>query len=111
MPNKDPYFAIRALFKSSQNQFFSVTFVKRDGTLRTLKSVQIQAGVSHINGGSPGVTEKRALQNPHIVNLWDQSIPAFRAVDMRNIVEIQLRGLTYRINRDLEPYVYQGEQK
>lgn len=107
--SNDSYYAdFRAMV--SNGKFFSVTFVKKDGTVRkmlcrtgvglnladhTKGEADILAGVISPEAKKVMAVRKRAANNPHLLNVWDVQKKAWRSVNMDTVLSVRANGFNF----------------
>ena len=89
----------RELIESAKGRFCSVTFIKKDGTERTMK-VQPAALKFHIKGDEASEAAKKATatrktRHPHLMPVWDIEARAVRSVNLATVQMIALDGLAH----------------
>ncbi|MFU1478198.1 hypothetical protein ACM25N_11035 [Roseovarius sp. C7] len=94
--SSDEYTAKRDLIASSGGRFCSVTFIKADGSERTMQ-VQPAALRHHVKGDAASEAAKRATQtrkarHPHLLPVWDAKASAPRSVNLATITRIAIDG-------------------
>ena len=71
------------------NKIFTVTFEKKDGTMRVLNG---KLGVTkHLKGGKKGYDYK------HLITVFDLKKKGYRTVNLDTITEIKAQGLTVTV--------------
>ncbi len=78
MPN------LQQLIEDSNGKFVSVTFTKKDGSLRTL--VGRMGVTSHLKGG------KSTLDASKYITIWDVQNNGYRAINRSTIQSVRLAG-------------------
>lgn len=96
----DEYTAKRDLIASSGGRFCSVTFIKADGSERTMQ-VQPAALRHHVKGDAASDAAKRAThtrkaRHPHLLPVWDAKASAPRSVNLATITRIAVGGQVHR---------------
>ncbi|MDA8746645.1 hypothetical protein N9M66_00355 [Litoreibacter sp.] len=89
----------RELIESAKGRFCSVTFIKADGSERTMK-VQPSALKFHVKGEAASEASKKAVatrksRHPHLLPVWDVEAQAVRSVNLATIQTIALDGLAH----------------
>lgn len=89
----------RDLIKSAAGRFASVTFIKKDGSERTMR-VQPAALKYHVKGDAAHPSTRQAaatrkMRHPHLMAVWDVEAKAPRSVNLATIKAITLDGMTY----------------
>jgi hypothetical protein len=80
---------MKELIESTKGKFFTVTFVKKDGTIRTMTA---RTGVRK------GVTGQGLKFNPSERNLrvvWSCDAETFRMINLDTILGIKFKGKNY----------------
>jgi hypothetical protein len=80
---------MKDLIESTKGKFFTVTFVKKDGTIRTMTA---RTGVRK------GVTGQGLKFNPSERNLkvvWSCDAETFRMINLNTILGIKFKGKNY----------------
>jgi len=86
----------RDLITATEGKFASVTFIKKDGTLRQMR-VQPASLKFHVKGdaatdaGRKGA-ETRAARHPHLMPVWDADKSAIRSVNLETVTRIAVGG-------------------
>lgn len=82
---------LKSLLKATNGRFFTVTFTKQDGTLRTMNA---RVGVtSHIKGtGAP-----RAGTNDKYLTVFDAQKRAYRTINLDTVTSAKIDGVTFTI--------------
>lgn len=76
---------IKAVIESAGSTFFTVEFVKADGSIRKMNC---RKGVSkHLRGGDSTLTGK-----PHLVTVFDMQKKAYRAINLDTVRWVRVRG-------------------
>lgn len=93
---------IRTMIESAGGRFAAVTFVKKDGTERTMQ-VQPAANKFHVLGdaASPSAqqaVETRAANNPHLYNVWDVAKKAWRSINLDTVRQISINGAVFKVD-------------
>lgn len=96
----DKYSKIRQLLDSKHGRIVSVSFVKKDGTPRTML-VQPAAGKYRVKGKDASESAQKAAQTraeryPNLLNVWDVDRKAFRSINMDTVTKIVADGSTYQ---------------
>ena len=82
---------LKNLLKNTNGRFFTVTFVKQDGTLRTMNA---RVGVtSHIKGTGTS----RAGTNDKYLTVFDAQKRAYRTINLDTIKSAKIDGVTFLI--------------
>ena len=86
----------RAILAAAGNRFASVTFIKKDGTVRRM-SVHPTALRNHVKGtaaseAAQAAAHTRAVNNPHLLNVWDAKARAPRSVNLDTVLRIAADG-------------------
>ena len=73
-----------------EDQFFTVEFIKKDGTLRRMNC---RLGVTkHLRGG-----ESTVAYLPHLVPVYDMKAKAYRVINLKTLVSITADGMHYAV--------------
>lgn len=91
------YEEMAALVASAQGRFCSVTFIKKDGTVRVMniqpariaKAIKDPDEVADIDKQR---TAARRANNPHLLPVWDNAKQAIRSVNLDTVTEIKVDG-------------------
>ena len=88
------------LLNAAKGRFCSVTFTKKDGTLRTL-TVQPRAVKTHL-AENPSPAHKAAAEalrrnHPELLPVWDVHARAIKSVNLDTIKRIRVNGLDLRV--------------
>jgi hypothetical protein len=94
------YEEMAALVASSKGQFCSVTFIKKDGTVRVMniQPARIKAAIkdpSEVRDIDKQRTAARKSNNPHLLPVWDNAKQAIRSVNLDTVTEIKVGGEVY----------------
>ena len=86
----------RAILAAAGNRFVAVTFIKKDGTVRRM-SVHPTAIRAHVKGAGASevaqvAAQRRAENNPHLLNVWDAKARAPRSVNLDTVLRIAADG-------------------
>ena len=89
----------RELIEAAKGQFCAVTFIKADGTERTMK-VQPAALKFHVKGDAATEAGKKAVatrkaRHPHLLPVWDVEKQAVRSVNLATVQTINVGGLAH----------------
>lgn len=89
----------RDLIRSAKGRFASVTFIKKDGSVREMR-VQPAKLKYHVKGhaASPSAqraAEKRKARHPHLMAVWDADKAAPRSINLATVTEIRLDGMAH----------------
>lgn len=77
---------IETLIESTEGKIFTVTFVKKDGSIRTMTA---RLGVKkHLKGG------KCTLSRDHYIIAYDMQNQGYRAIDRAAILSLTFQGNT-----------------
>lgn len=81
----------KALIKGTKGKFFTVTFIKKDGTTRVMNA---RLGVrAYLKGGElPYDPEEKGL-----IPVFDVQIKRYRMVNTQTIIEIKLGNIIYKV--------------
>lgn len=81
---------IKALIEAHRGQFFSVDFIKADGTLRTYKNAQKCHKAGH--------TGKNPVEHkPHLLTIVENFGGEYqhRTLNLENVVRLKISGVEY----------------
>lgn len=97
------YDQIRELLNQGKGQFVSVTFLKKDGTERTM-NVQPAAGKYRVKGEAASEPAKQAAKTraeryPNLLNVWSVDKQAFRSINMDTVTSVRCNGETYEFEQ------------
>ena len=87
---------IREYMATVGSTFVSVTFVKKDGTLRTMV-VNPLAGRKTLTGTRVAASAKRAANHPHLLNMWDIHSAGWRSINIDTVQQITALGATHEV--------------
>jgi len=89
----------RELIESAKGRFCAVTFIKKDGSERTMK---IQPATLKFNVKGDNATEAgkkavatRKARHPHLMPVWDAEARTVRSVNLATIQTIAIDGLAH----------------
>lgn len=90
----------RAVIEAQGGKIVSVVFVKKDGTLRTMK-VQPAALKPRLKGDAASPAAKKATatrkaRHPHLYPVYDVEAQAARSINLETVQTITAGGQTYR---------------
>jgi len=75
-----------AEIQTAQNTIFSVTFIKKDGTVRTMVArLHVKKGVNG-KGMAYNPVEKGLLP------VWDMQKNGFRMINLKTVTELKIKG-------------------
>lgn len=78
---------LAAIAEASKGKFFTVRFVKKDGTVRTM---HCRLGVTkHSKGG------ENHLSPAQFLTVWDLNAKGYRAVNKDTILSVTVGGISY----------------
>ena len=90
------YDIICQIVKEQGSKIFSVTFLKKDGTLRTML---VQDAVTKFLCKGDAASEaarkavlSRKLNNPNLLNVYDIQKQAIRSINMDTVIQISGKG-------------------
>lgn len=94
------YAAMSALIASAKGRFCSVTFIKKDGSVRVM-NIQPATIKSHLVGEDASESAKKATatrkeRHPHLLPVWDNAKQAIRSVNLDTVTEIKVDGEVYQ---------------
>jgi len=86
----------RQLIASAKGRFASVTFTKKDGSIRVMR-VQPATLRQHVKGPDASEPARRAAQtraerHPHLLPVWDAEAQAPRSVNLATVSRIAVNG-------------------
>ena len=89
----------RELIEAAKGQICSVTFVKKDGSIRTMK-VQPAKLRFHVKGDAASEQAQRAVatraaNHPNLLNVWDVEAQAPRSINLATVTRIAAGGLCH----------------
>lgn len=89
----------RALIAKAGGRFCTVTFIKKDGTLRQMR-VQPAKLKNHIKGEAASDAGRRAARtraerHPHLLPVWDAEKGAPRSINLATVSRIAVNGSTH----------------
>ena len=89
------YEEMAGLIGSAKGQFCSVTFIKKDGSVRVMniQPARIAAAIKDPADAQRTATRKR--NNPHLLPVWDNAKQAIRSVNLETVTEIKVGGQVY----------------
>ena len=95
------YRAMAELIQSAKGRFMSVTFVKKDMSIRTMniQPAAIAKAIkdpSEVSDADKQRTETRRANNPHLLPVWDVQNQGVRSVNLDTVTEIKIDGEVYR---------------
>ena len=80
---------VKAHIESLGGKFFTATFIKKDGSIRTMNC---RTDVKkHLRGG------RNPNQNPDHVFVYDLESGGYRTIDTTKVIEIHSQGFTFKI--------------
>lgn len=93
------YNSMAALIASAKGRFCSVTFIKKDGSVRVM-NIQPAAIKSHLKGDEASESAKRGVQtrkanHPNLLPVWDNGSQGIRSVNLDTVTEIKVDGEVY----------------
>lgn len=91
------YEDMAALIGSAQGRFCSVTFIKKDGTVRVMniQPARIAAAIkdpADVSEADAQRTATRKRNNPHLLPVWDNAKQAIRSVNLDTVTTIKVDG-------------------
>ncbi len=97
--NADAYAVKRALIAKAKGQFVSITFTKKDGSLRTMR-VQPATLPQRVRSNSASDVARRAAvtrtrRHPHLMPVWDVDAGAPRSVNLATVSRIAAGGAVH----------------
>jgi len=93
---------LRHLIKIAGGEFFSLTFVKKDGTPRRLVC-HLPTTASRAAGDAASASARKAVatrreRHPHLINLWSVCDGGYRSVDLRRVKSLVIRGEVIKVD-------------
>jgi ribosomal protein L28 len=93
------YQVVKDLISSAGGTFATVSFVKKDGTLRTMH-IQPAVGKFHVKGDEASESAKKGVEtrkvnNPNLMPIWDTDNKAFRSINLDTLKQVKVRGQVY----------------
>lgn len=93
----------RDLIAKAKGRFVSVTFIKKDGTPRTMR-VQPANLRQHVKGDAASkaaraATKTRVRRHPHLLPVWDSEAQAPRSVNLATVSRIAADGQVHTFNQ------------
>lgn len=90
-----------AMMKTAGSRIFSVTFVKKDGELRTMQ-VQLPALQKRLVGddacdAAKRATETRKANNPNLFPVFDVASNGIRSINLDTVQTIKVDGQVFNI--------------
>jgi len=84
------------LSNEREGRFLSATFIKKNGTRRTML-IQPASAKYHVRGDAASesaqrATRTRAERHPHLVSVWDVHARAFRSVNLDTLERVRAYG-------------------
>lgn len=90
----------KALLDSTSGRFMSVTFIKKDGSERTL-TISPKAVATHLaenpSESAKKATETRKANNPHLYPVYDVQEKRIKSVNLDTIIRVKMDGTTYNV--------------
>ena len=91
----------KTLLGATAGRFISVTFIKKDGSERTL-SIQPHAVKTHLaenpSESAKKATETRKANNPHLFPVYDVQAKCIKSINLDTITRIKMEGMIYEIS-------------
>lgn len=82
------------LKEATKNQFFTVEFIKKDGTLRKMNC---RTGVKkHLNPNSKGLSElaKNAIIDNNLLRVWEDASNSYKTINCDSIIKVSFAKKT-----------------
>ena len=97
---------IREIIEAANTQFVSVSFIKKDGTERTM-NVHPTAIRPHILGEAASESAQKAVatrkaNHPELYNCWDIQANSARSINLDTTYLVKSKGVNYEFPLDLE---------
>ena len=94
------YQKMRQLIEGSKGKFCSVSFIKKDSTVRVM-NIQPAAIKGHLIGDKASDSAKQAVKtraqnHPNLLNVWDNGSQGIRSVNLDTVFEIKVGGEVYK---------------
>lgn len=94
--------AKRALIASAGGRFCAVTFIKKDGSERTMQ-IQPATLQHYVKGDAATEAGKKAVatrkeRHPHLLPVWDAKAKAPRSVNLATVTAIRINGMSHVYN-------------
>jgi hypothetical protein len=92
---------INRLIESAGSTFLTVTFVKKDQTVRDM-NVQLFAGRDELAGDAASDSAKQAVEtrkanHPNLRAVYDIAKSAWRSINLDTVLRIKVRGTVYDV--------------
>lgn len=92
---------IKTMLESTEGRFASVTFRKKDGSIRTMV-IQPAANKYHIKGEAASQSAKKAVETrkanfPNLYNVIEAFTKQFKSIDLDTIEKIKINGATFTL--------------
>ena len=88
-------YEVKQLIKEAKGRFFSVVFVKKDGSIRKMlcrKGVQNWTDESGIKQTVKGTGKPRP---EHLITVWDCHKKNFRCFNINTVLSLRVNGVQY----------------
>ena len=82
----------RNLLDSAKGQYFSVAWVKKDGSPREAIAKKWERRFLH---GEPGQNKNTCADKPHLYTIAEQAVEGFRTVDLQKLIKVKINGVVY----------------
>lgn len=91
---------IRSLINTSENQFFSVVFYKKDHSLRKMTArLHVRKGVK----GTSKYDRAKSETDNGIITVWDSGKLEFRRINLNTVVGLKVKGMSYSFMEGSDP--------
>jgi hypothetical protein len=83
-------FKAMELIKATKGRIFSATFIKKDGSIRTINA---RTGVqNNLQGGNNGASSKKAY-----ITVYDMVNKGYRMVNLETLMNLKINRIAYQI--------------
>ena len=94
------YEGMKALISSAKGRFCSVTFIKKDSSVRVM-NIQPAAITKNLVGDDACDSAKKAVatrkeRHPNLLPVWDNGSQGIRSVNLDTVTEIKVDGAVYK---------------
>ena len=84
---------IREILEATNGRAFTVTFMKKDGTIRTMNC---RTGVKkHLKGGASTIAHK-----PNLMSVWDLKSEGYRSINLSTVINAKVDGAVIDFRND-----------
>lgn len=95
--NMPKYRQIRAFIDQNGSRFMSISFIKKDGSKRSINfnpsAAKNRTKGETASASSQQAVETRKINNPNLLNVWEQNNPdeetKFRSINMDTVFQIK----------------------